>query len=50
VGFLTNRTGLRFDLRYYRHLKPVAAESEGESFGDIELSYWTATIGVVFRF
>ena len=50
VGFLTNRTGLRFDLRYFRHLKPVAAETEGESFGDVELSYWTAAIGVVFRF
>jgi len=48
VGFVTNRTGLRFDLRYFRHLNPT--EGEGESIGDVQLSYWTATIGVVFRF
>ena len=48
VGFLTNRTGLRFDLRYFRHLNP--SEGEGESIGDVQLSYWTGTVGVVFRF
>ena len=48
VGFLTERTGLRFDLRYFRHLKPLA--QEGESFGDVRLSYWTATIGVVLKY
>jgi hypothetical protein len=52
VGFLTTNTGLRFDLRYFRHLQPDAVEPDEEvdSFGDVELSYWTATIGVVFRF
>ena len=48
VGFVTNRTGLRFDLRYFRHLNP--SEGEGESIGDVQLSYWTGTVGVVFRF
>jgi hypothetical protein len=48
VGFLSERTGLRFDLRYFRHLKPLA--QEGESFGDIRLSHWTGTIGVVFKY
>ena len=48
VGFITNTTGLRFDLRYFRHLKPIAGE--GQSFGDVRLSYWTGTVGVVFRF
>jgi hypothetical protein len=47
VGFLTDRTGLRFDLRYFRHLKPG---EEGDAFGDVRLSYWTGTIGVVFRY
>jgi hypothetical protein len=52
VGFLTNSTGLRFDLRYFRHLKPVSVADDEivDSFGDVELSYWTGTIGVVFRF
>ena len=52
VGFLTNNTGLRFDLRYFRHLKPVSIADDEivDSFGDVELSYWTGTIGVVFRF
>ena len=50
TGFITNTTGLRFDLRYFRHLKPIELGEEGESFGDVRLSYWTATIGVVFRF
>ena len=48
VGFLSERTGLRFDLRYFRHLKALAAE--GESVDDVRLSYWTATIGVVFKY
>jgi hypothetical protein len=49
VGFLTDRTGVRFDLRYFRHLKPIVGE-EGLSLGDVRLSYWTATIGVVFKY
>jgi hypothetical protein len=48
VGFITDRTGLRFDLRYFRHLKP--ASPEGTSFGDVRLSYWTGTVGVVIRY
>lgn len=48
VGFVTNRTGLRFDLRYFRHLKAIAGE--GDSIGDVRLSYWTGTVGVVLRF
>lgn len=52
VGFLSNSTGLRFDLRYFRHLKPVSVADDEvvDSFGDVELSYWTGTVGVVFRF
>jgi hypothetical protein len=53
VGFLSNSTGLRFDLRYFRHLQPVEVDDEEEvvdSFGPVELSYWTASVGVVFRF
>jgi hypothetical protein len=47
VGFLSPRTGIRFDLRYYSSLNrpdqgPVA-------FGPVHLSYMTASIGVVLR-
>lgn len=47
VGFLSQRTGLRFDLRYYSSLNrpdqgPVA-------FGPVHLSYMTASVGVVLR-
>lgn len=48
VGFLSDRTGLRFDLRYFRHLKALAPE--GQSVDDVRLSYWTMTIGVVFKY
>ncbi len=52
VGFLTNKVGLRFDLRYFRTLPP------GEESGDtdrteyldrVHVHYWTVTVGVVFR-
>lgn len=49
VGFISERTGLRFDLRYFRHVRPAEAVP-GTSFGDIELSYWNAAVGVVFRY
>jgi hypothetical protein len=50
VGFITEKAGLRFDLRYFRHLKPVSVEEEAASFGDVRLSYWTGTVGFVFRY
>jgi hypothetical protein len=51
VGFLTERAGLRFDLRYFgtlkdRELKP----GEVLSVGPATLSYWTAGIGFAFRY
>jgi hypothetical protein len=47
IGFLSKRTGLRFDLRYYSNLKP---SNEGPiSFGSTHLRYMTASIGVVIR-
>jgi hypothetical protein len=47
VGFLSARTGVRFDLRYYSSLHrpdqgPVA-------LGPVHLSYLTASIGIVLR-
>lgn len=49
IGFITNRTGVRFDLRYFSHVRP-GKELVGLSFGPVELSYWNAAIGIVFRY
>ena len=49
VGFLTERAGLRFDLRYFSNLKPSNSD-EGIAIGRVQLSYWTAGAGVVFKY
>jgi hypothetical protein len=47
IGFLSNRTGLRFDIRYHSTLK---VSDEGPlGFGEVHLRYVTATVGIVFR-
>ena len=48
VGFLSKRTGLRFDVRYYSNLHQRISE-EDISFGRPHLRYMTATVGVVIR-
>jgi hypothetical protein len=48
VGFLTDRTGLRFDLRYFSNLQPT--DDPDIAIGRVHLSYWTASVGVVFKF
>jgi hypothetical protein len=48
VGFLTDRVGLRFDLRYYGNLKPTG--DPAASFGRVRLHYWTGSVGVVFKY
>jgi hypothetical protein len=47
VGFLTDRTGVRFDVRYHSTLNRL--EEEAPSLGPVHLRYVTASIGVVFR-
>jgi hypothetical protein len=52
VGFFTDRAGLRFDLRYFgtlkeREVKPNEIVAVAPT---ISLSYWTAGVGVVFRY
>jgi hypothetical protein len=49
VGFLTDRAGLRFDLRYFSNLKPTDSD-EAIALGRVQLNYWNATVGVVFRY
>ena len=47
VGFLTQRTGLRFDLRYHSTLNRKA--DLPTFFGPAHLRYVTASVGIVFR-
>jgi hypothetical protein len=49
VGFLSERTGLRFDFRYFSHVRPVE-DPDVLTFGPIELSYWNVALGFVFRY
>jgi hypothetical protein len=47
VGFLTERTGVRFDVRYHSVLNP--SDRGAISTGDVNLRYVTASVGIVFR-
>jgi hypothetical protein len=52
VGMLSDRVGVRFDLRYFRNIKGVSAEdldfpvTGGEP---VRLRYWTLGFGVVIK-
>lgn len=48
VGPLSERAGLRFDLRYFSNLKPT--DDFDTAIGRVQLSYWTASVGFVFRY
>lgn len=47
VGFLTKRTGVRFDVRYYRSLR--GPDPSDVSPGTNRLHYMTASVGLVIR-
>ena len=47
VGFLSPRTGLRFDLRYYSSLH--RPDQGPGAFGRVHLNYLTASVGLVLR-
>ena len=47
IGFLSKRTGLRFDLRYYSGLPH--SDQGGVAIGAVHLRYMTASVGVVLR-
>lgn len=49
VGPITDRTGVRFEVRRFSYVK--SGEIVGSSVGAREnINYWTATVGVVFRY
>ena len=51
VGFLSDRVGLRFDLRYFRKIHgPDEDTIETVSIGPIRLRYWTTSLGVVIKY
>ena len=49
VGFLSARTGLRFDLRYFSTIRPTDEGSGVIIEERVRLRYMTASVGVVFR-
>jgi hypothetical protein len=52
IGMLSERTGVRFDLRHTRSVRDDAAPSNvfGQSGSRVRLSYWRATVGVVIAY
>jgi hypothetical protein len=49
VGFLSTRTGLRFDLRYFSTIRPTEHEGVPTIEERVRLRYMTASVGIVFR-
>ena len=45
---VVSHEGLRFDLRYFSNLKP--SDAPDVAIGRVHLTYWTASVGVVFRY
>jgi hypothetical protein len=54
VGYLTNRVGLRFDLRYFRNVRGVPDDNRDlaptTAGAPVRIRYWTTAIGVVIRY
>ena len=53
VGFLSDRVGLRFDLRYVSttpHGKEPSAEIPTSDSQRVRVHFWTASVGVVFKY
>ena len=46
TGFLSNRVGVSWDLRYFRSF---GGDSRGFSIGNEQLSYWRAMMAVAIR-
>lgn len=49
TGFLTDRFGVDWQLRYFRSLRG-SDEQRGASFGAEQLSFWRATMALAFRY
>ena len=49
IGFLTQGTGVRFDLRYYSTVRGTDPGTPPIANGDVNLRYMTLSVGVVIR-
>lgn len=49
IGFLSDRTGVRFDVRYHSTLNRLNADDDAPAIGPVHLRYVTASIGIVLR-
>jgi hypothetical protein len=49
IGFFTERTGIRWDIRRFRTVKGVD-ESATFTADSTRLSFWRGTVGVVLRY
>lgn len=47
IGALTDRTSLRFELRYFKNL---TGDESANTIGSARLSFWRATVGVSFGY
>lgn len=47
VGFVSDRVGLRFDLRFFRNIRGVEPNVDPFAIGPVRLRYWTSSVGVV---
>jgi hypothetical protein len=47
IGYLSKRTGVRFDVRYYSNLHGV--DQGAVATGNVHLRYMTASVGFIFR-
>lgn len=49
IGFLTRRTGVRFDVRYYSNVKPTDEGPVSPTGTNVRVRYVTASVGFVLR-
>jgi hypothetical protein len=49
IGFLTEKIGLRFDLRYYANLHRPEQGPSSPALGRVTIHYFTGSVGIVFR-
>jgi hypothetical protein len=51
VGFVSDRVGLRFDLRFFRNIRGVEPVGDPVSpLGPVRIRYWTTSVGVVIKY
>ena len=50
TGFITNRVGVSWEIRRFGSFTRNPAEGEGLTFGSGKLSFWRASMALVFRY